>query len=299
MNTYEKQFCFESELQEKLEKNLLHCFRNFRESNKFNPDLFSKLVNYSKEKNIDNTFADDGIYYLDTYSNGMNYYLDVYSGLIYYKDGEKFKIAKGACISKDYDIIDAAYLRKCLKHPETKRGMLILPSMYYEVTSLDYLGYELNKIFEEPILEYCISSLQELKSLIAELTARMSECKFYKKIWLRGQRQEYTISRSRETLERLGIPAAYSAMPSLIPSLGRKVNSINYNDLHNSNMMWEKAFRVWALCKCKDFKKYYVGSKLYNELIKRIDPEGMTKIIYESDYDLSEILFYNSQNFDD
>lgn len=293
MNTYEEQFCFESNLALNLENSLHNCFFNFRESNKFSPDLLSEFISYSKEKNIDYSFNDDGIYYLDTYSNGTNYYLDIYSGLIYYKDGDNFKIAKGACASKDYDLIDAAYLRKCLNHPESKRKFLILPNEFYEVTSLDYLGHDLNSIFYEPILEYNVSTLQELKSLITELSSRLSECKFYKKIWLRGQRQEYTISRSRKTLERLGIPMAYSTMPSLIPSLGRQIDSEHYNEFHNSNMLWEKAFRVWALCKCEDFKKYFVGSKLYNELIKHIDPEGMTKIIYNSEYDLSEILFSN------
>lgn len=61
MNTYEEQFCFESNLALNLENSLHNCFFNFRESNKFSPDLLSEFISYSKEKNIDYSFNDDGI----------------------------------------------------------------------------------------------------------------------------------------------------------------------------------------------------------------------------------------------
>ena len=50
MNTYEEQFCFESNLALNLENSLHNCFFNFRESNKFSPDLLSEFISYSKEK---------------------------------------------------------------------------------------------------------------------------------------------------------------------------------------------------------------------------------------------------------
>lgn len=97
------------------------------------------------------------------------------------------------------------------------------------------MGYKLKDIFFASIPEYTVSTKKELKELISDLTSLLSQSKFFRKLWFRGQRKEYTITRSKETLRKLGLPLSFEIMPALVPSLGRDIEHKNFDEICNLN----------------------------------------------------------------
>ena len=92
-------------------------------------------------------------------------------------------------VGQEYDIFDAAYLRRYLAHPETRHQVLSIPGdglVSGEITSLNYLGLEIKDIFSEPIVEYTVSSREELDELLSEITTTLTKSKYFRKLWFRG-----------------------------------------------------------------------------------------------------------------
>lgn len=108
----------------------------------------------------------DGIYFLSSYKDKADYYIDTHTGLIYIKSDDRFRVAVNTCFSKEHDVFDAAYLRKYLNDANFRNQIAFAP--VGPITSLNYLGTNIEDIFSEPILEYEVSTLQELEDLISE-----------------------------------------------------------------------------------------------------------------------------------
>lgn len=216
-----------------LKESLRMTFLDTQETNKFSPQVFNIFSIESIEKNVDNSMATDGVFYLSSDTKGRNYYVDTHIGLIYVLCDGIYSVVAHSCTSKQYDVFDAAYLRRCILNPDYRNPLLLSSGVngYKEITSLDYMGYKLKDIFFASIPEYTVSTKKELKELISDLTSLLSQSKFFRKLWFRGQRKEYTITRSKETLRKLGLPLSFEIMPALVPSLGRDIEHKNFDEM--------------------------------------------------------------------
>lgn len=230
----------------------------FRDVYRFSPQMYRMFSESCEIQNVDNSMMSDGVLYLHTDEQGKKYFLDTSSELIYYLHDGAFNIAMGACNSRQYDIFDAAYFRHYISEPNIRKQTLVYPgSVLGSVTTLDYMGYKIKDIFSVPILEYTANSLNELKEIVADITDILSTSRFFRKLWFRGQRQEYYEDRSLKTLNQLGFPEEYERMPSLIPSLGRCITEENFSQIELNMMYWIEAFKIWTLIQSEEYKEEF------------------------------------------
>lgn len=286
---------FESELIMRIEnlykKNMSVYFRDI---NKFCPEMYRMFSESCEIQNVDNSMLKDGILYLHTDNQGKKYYLDTSSELIYYIHDGICNIAMGACSSRQYDIFDAAYFRQYISKPNMRERLLVyLGNAPGSITTLDYMGYKIRDIFSVPILEYTANSLNELKKIVTEITNILSASKFFRKLWFRGQRQEYYEKRSYNTLIKLGLPKEYERMPSLIPSLGRHITKENFNEIKLNMMYWIEAFKIWTLIQSEEYKEEFaINGKNYWEVVKSLEPQKMAKFVYNCPFDIEEYVYF-------
>lgn len=266
----------------------------FRDTNKFCPEMYRMFSESCEIQNVDNSMLKDGILYLHTDNQGKKYYLDTSSELIYYIHDGICNIAVGACSSRQYDIFDAAYFRQYISKPNMRERLLVyFGNAPGSITTLDYMGYKIRDIFSVPILEYTANSLNELKRIVTEITNILSTSKFFRKLWFRGQRQEYYEKRSYNTLIKLGLPKEYERMPSLIPSLGRHITKENFNEIKLNMMYWIEAFKIWTLIQSEEYKEEFaINGKNYWEVVKSLEPQKMAKFVYNCPFDIEEYVYF-------
>ena len=293
MSNVEKEYVehalFESDLKTKI-ANLIEFpgggmqLLTHREFNKFNPNAYNFLLSKFPKQGYDNSMIGDDIYYLTTDTRNRMYYLDCSIGLIYVVIDGVFSIAINSCYSSEYDIFDAMFLRHYLIDPNFRCRYPKYFSWYSEITSLDYLGHKVEDIFSIPIPEYTVSSMLELKSIIRDIEKVISESKFFRKLWYRGQRREYTVKRSIKTLNKIGFPVDYSKVPSLIPSLGRANDkNIDYKSIMLSNEHWLMAFRIWVSSQNPYSSPYSrFDTSMYKKLIENFDTKNMIALMEDS-----------------
>ena len=291
---YAEELNFEAELMMNIEK--LYMQNKdvyFRDINKFCPKVHSLFSEFCKIQNADNSMMNDGILYLDVDKEGKKYYLDTSTELIYYVQDGIYNIAMGACSSRQYDIFDAAYFRHYISAPDVREYPLVYPgNILGTVTTLDNMGYKIRDIFSVPILEYTANSLNDLKGIVMDITDILSTSKYFRKLWFRGQRQEYFENRSYKTLSKLGFPKEYERMPSLIPSLGRYITIENFNEIKFNMMYWIEAFKVWTLIQSEEFnEEFVINGENYWKIVKSLEPQRMAEFLYNYPFDIEEYVY--------
>lgn len=265
----------------------------FRDISRFCPQMYRKFSESCKIQNVDNSMMNDGILYLHTDAQGKNYFLDTNSELIYYVQDGTYSIAMGACSSRQYDIFDAAYFRHYISEPNIRKQLLVYAGNVNVTTTLDYMGHKIKDIFSVPILEYTANSLNELKEIVTDITDILSSSKFFRKLWFRGQRQEYYENRSFNTLNKLGFPKEYEKMPSLIPSLGRCITEENFSEIKLNMMYWIEAFKIWTLTQSEEYKEEFsINGKNYWKIVKNLEPQKMAEFVNEYPFDIEEYVYF-------
>lgn len=288
-----KQQDFEQKLKYSLEKYYIwrEGSTHTKEFRKFDPYDYSDFVKSSKEEDVDNSMLDDEILYLATDDEGKKYYLDRNIGLVYYVKDSIFYIAEKCCYALEYDIFDAAYLRRCIMDKNFRKEK----NVFYDSQKY-HMNYNLANLFSVPILEYVASSKKDLNDIVCELTEILLSSKMVQKIWFRGQQKEYYQNRSEETICKLNLPEYYTRMPSLIPSLARFLTKENYSSIHDDMKYWIEAFRVWTLTQSKEFKyDFTLDGLLYKEAIKSLEGMKMYTFMDKIPYDIGEYIFYQSK----
>lgn len=288
-----KRILYEFKIVKNIENLLvLPCYPILNDTVKFYPPILTDLIQKSEAQNVDNSMLNDGIVYIDTYEEtGDMYYLDTYTGLIYRYDGE-FNVLSSGNFSSQHDIFDAAYFRQYLKDQTIKNRILTYSGIgVREIFSLDYMGYRLSDVFSVPILEYHAENRKELDEIINTIKSCLSQTRFFKKLWFRGQRAEYPNIRSNETIQKLGFNNGYNTMPSLVPSLGRNISLENYSTISNEVMRWKIAFKIWTLVQTKEYKDILgLGTSGYEEMMTYIEKDKLAEFIKDYPYDLSDYL---------
>ncbi|MBQ7001732.1 MAG: hypothetical protein IJN67_11935 [Oscillospiraceae bacterium] len=267
-------------------------FANLRDICRFSPDMFLKFQQDCAVDGRDLSLAIDGIYNCRTDAHGREYFVDCNSGLVLLQEDSKFAIAKYACTSKHYDIFDAAYLRNYIAHPEKRKWGIALPSGIGEITTLDYLGLQVEDVFSTPILEYSVSTRRELNEVISEITSILSESKFFCKLWFRGQRKEYENTTTRGVARKIGFPEEFDKMPSLVPSAGRLTDVGEYKEMRKQSIYWNQAFKVWLLSQLKGVvQEFKIDGEMYKEMLRSLEPDKMIAFLNNNPYDIEEYVF--------
>ena len=291
----EEKEIFEAHIGLDLERCLQNDFVNYRDLSRFSPITFAEFVSACTSKDRDTSMTKDGIFHYATDRQGRPYFVDCVSGLILCQEGKKFSIAKGACTSKEYDIFDAAYLRQYIAHPEIRKQRLIISDPQGwggEITTLSYLGLDLKDIFLTPILEYTISTVAELEQCVQNISSILSESKFFSKLWFRGQRKEYTLTRSQDVIRKLGLPCEYGSIPSLIPSAGRITETDQYKAIRKEQLYWGAAFKIWLISQTDRFKSQFsIDAPMYMDLIQNLEADKMGVLLVDCPYDIEDIFF--------
>lgn len=289
---YKEKVWIEYDIANTLEQLACADFVNLRDICRFSPDTF---LNFEKECTIDgrdSSMVADGIYHCRTDEYGREYFVDSNSGLVLLQEDSEFSIAKYACTSKHYDIFDAAYLRNYIAHPEKRRQGLVVANGIGEITTLDYLGLRVKEVFSTPILEYTVSTRRELNELISEISSILSESKFFRKLWFRGQRREYENATTKGVVNRIGFPGEFTKMPSLVPSAGRLIDADKYKDMRRQSIFWNQAFKVWLLSQLKGaVQEFRIDGEMYKEMLSSLEPDKMIEFLNNNPYDIEEYVF--------
>ena len=289
---YFDQVMVEHNIASSLEKYASADFVNLRDICKFSPDMFLRFQDQCVSDDKDTSMAAEGIYHFTTDSLGREYYVDSNSGLVLFQENSDFTVAKYSCYSKHYDIFDAAYLRNHIENPGSRKNGLILTNSFEEITTLNYLGLKIKDVFSTPILEYVVSSKAELNELLSELTSILSESKFFRKLWYRGQRIEYEKTVSKDVVNRIGFPESFTKMPSLVPSAGRLNDTDKYRDARKQCIFWNQAFKVWMLSQLGGVKQEFrVDGNIYREMLRSLAPDKMSEFLENTPYDIDEYVF--------
>jgi len=298
-NNRERKNAFEFQLCQTLEQYYVNFFApiNYRDVYRFSPNAYTDFMEKSRKKNIDNSMLNDCILYLDTDDCGNNYYLDSESGLIFYIQDNSCYVTRYGNFSSQHDILDAAYFRRYISDESFRNRTLVFPRDYWgEITTSHYMAYNFEDIFTTPILKYTAMSMDDLKSIILEITNILSSSKFFQKLWFRGQRQEYLKIRSPKTVNKLGLKRDYEKMPYLVPSLGRYITKENFETIKTNMLFWLEAFKIWTLTQSKKFEnEFAIDSPLYKEIVKCIEPFKMAEFMNKIPYDISEYIYFQHE----
>lgn len=262
-----------------------------QEAYRYWPPAHIDFINAHISKNQTNSMFEDGIVFLDTDECGRNYYLDCESGLLFYQQNDSYHIAR-INFSAQHDILDAAYFRKIISIESFRNQSTILSSNIDDIKKIGpCITDNLSDIFLIPILEFTAYSTDELNDIVDEIESILSFTRC-RKLWFRGQRQEYLRSRSQETLDKLGLKKAYASFPSLIPSIGRSITNDNLNCIARDMMIWTEAFKIWTLTQSNEFRDIFqIGGHNYNSFIKHIEPFDLVEYIEQFPYDIAEYVY--------
>ena len=272
-------------------------FVNFRDISKFSPEQFDIFVSECVLEGKDQSMIPDGIYHCGTDKAGRKYYVDTLTGLLLFEDDSAFYISKACYTSKHHDLLDAAHLREHLLSSEEKHIKRPLFTKDDILPDLSYLGTRVDGLFTARIPEYSVSTKKDFEDLVASLVSRLSECKLFRRIWFRGQRQEYTVHRSSETLERLGMPHEFGEMPSLLPSAARVSGNDAYWAMRRMSMYWNTAFKIWMMSQVERTpSELQIDGPLYKELLRSVEGEKMIELLHTCPYDIVEEYIYEKDN---
>lgn len=293
INSFVEKALFEHNISLNLERYLRYDLINFRDICRFSPKMFSEFVRVCTTSSQDISMAKDGVYHYATDKHDRKYFVDIMSGLVLLQNDDSFSVATHSCTSKHFDIFDAAYLRQYILNPERRTQRLFIANNEIgEITTLHYLGNHVADIFAAPIPEYTVSSRNELEDLIEDLTTILSRSKFFRKLWFRGQRTEYTVERSENTTKRLGFPKEFTCMPSLMPSAGRSTDPNNYQEMRLMSMYWTTAFNVWLLSQTDGVKpEFKIDAPMYREMLGNLEPTKMACFLRDNPYDIDEYVY--------
>lgn len=271
--------------------NLYPIKQGYREDSRFSPFWKETLEQNSILQNIDNSMIQDGVFCFSTDSASRRYYIDTHSGLIFIIDGKTCYVnTYGEHTSPQYDIFEAAFHRRFIQDASFRNKMNAKP-LFSDMTALNYLGREVRDLFSVPIIDYTVSSKKELDEILDSLKAILSESIFYKKIWFRGQRKEYSVSRTEKTIDTLNLPNEYQTMPLLSPSISRHIgDETGYSRIAESKSRWISAFGVWLLSQSKEFPFMAIGEPDYYNVLKNLELEKMLKFIDEYPYDIADYI---------
>jgi hypothetical protein len=203
------------------------------------------------------------------------YLIDTFSGLPFILDNDFLKnIKKGFdpksgkhlpesrlrlnpawMYTHELDVIDACYYRDRLRNSAPSHWGIINPPIL-KAAAIDLYtaayGTRARHFLSAPIADYEASTFEECEAILASIKDNLQQGAYFRRLWLRGQRQEYTLTRDKRVCALLGFGREGATQPSLIPSLGRfalnNPGKVNYGyALVGPNHYWKKPFLIWVI----------------------------------------------------
>jgi len=207
------------------------------------------------DRRVAKTFGDDGVRIKIDERREMGYLLDTVSGMPFGVDGGRLWLAVPFMLSPQHNVVDACYFRDRLRGKAPGQGGMVFTGLMtggaidryvgaFGIDDLSFLG--------TPIVDYEAATVEQCHRILDEIKTKLSAGPYFRRLWLRGQRREYSIPRSKTVCDRLGFGGAGANLPSLLPSLGRYArdpkNTVDPGWVFmGPNHWWKKPFLVWII----------------------------------------------------
>lgn len=215
---------------------------------------------------------------------------DTISGLPFIYDRDKLQLDTTIMFSPEFDIIDSCYYRKKLsKMPKSGGGFTFTNT--FTSSALDRYGINSFEYLSNEIVEYSVNSKEELNDTIKSIQTELEKGSYFKRLWLRGQKEEYLGSRNIEVSNFLGFENCGINQPSMLPSLGRflKNNPTTLEEKYailGSSYRWEKPFIIWVIRNNPEWLDHYpeFKEKVEDSLVSS-DPSDFSRVLGEIRFD--------------
>lgn len=176
---------------------------------------------------------------------------DTMTGLPYICEQGQMMLDRGRMLSPHYDVIDACFYRQLLREGDYPgKGKMLLTSLFTR-SALDRYGLASVHVLDQKIKDYYVNSKTELLQTVQEIEQKLGSGPYFKRLWFRGQRTEYTINRDPQVCQMLGLGFSGQQSPSLLPTIGRYVRDGGKVDFSfvfaGPNHAWKKPFIMWFI----------------------------------------------------
>jgi len=190
-----------------------------------------------------------------TIKDESRYLLDTVSGLPYLYANGSLELHVRQMFSAQHNVIDTCYFRDRLRNKAPGQDSFVVTPLMTGGAIDRYLGVTNNNginFLDSPIIDYEASSISELNAIINEVEQKLSTGPYFRRLWFRGQRQEYCHKRDESICSFLGQGKSGVELPSLLPSLGRYArkpeNIIDHSWVaFGPNHWWKKPYIVWVI----------------------------------------------------
>lgn len=237
--------------------------------------------------------AAGGVRYVEQ-PDRLPFLLDTVTGLPFIVWEGRIVVAVTRLLGHEHDVIDARYYRsRLVGNAPGQGGVIATPLMTggsidrfvgaYTIEDLSYLG--------TPIVDFHASSTAECTAILSHIHDTLSIGPYYKRIWLRGQRREYTLERSKIVCEALGYGTDGERQPSLLPSLGRYAvehpSQIDWGwVVFGPNHLWKKPFLIWVIRQNPQWLRHYpVFMERIEASLRTDDDEEFARILGDIQFD--------------
>lgn len=222
------------------------------------------------------------------------YLRDALSGLPFRKTHDGLVLDRNRLFSPQHNLIDACYFRDRLRGTALGQRSVVFTTSITGGAIDRYEGFNsgsATSYLSSPIVDYEARTRSEFDKIIHDVGEKLRSGPYFRRLWLRGQRTEYLISRSPAVCNALGFGASGTAMPSLIPSLGRYALTPG-NDVDDRwvmagpNHWWKKPYLVWVIRSNPQWlSRYPEFSKRIEDSLRSDDDFNFGQILADIQFD--------------
>ena len=222
------------------------------------------------------------------------YLLDTISGLPYHYSNGVLELHRRRMYSSHHNVIDTCYFRDRLRGMAPgHEGFLLTTSMTggaidrYKSLEAD-AGAE---FLGSPIVDFEARSRSELDKIIDSVENNLRSGPYFRRLWLRGQSEEYKLDRDDSVCAFLGFGSGGETQPSLIPSLGRyarePTNEIDEGwVMFGPNHWWKTPYLIWVIRSNPQWLDHYPEfSKRVEDALRSDDDTQFSQILFDIKYD--------------
>lgn len=222
------------------------------------------------------------------------YLIDTISGLPYHMSGGGLELNRRRMYSAQHNVIDTCYFRDRLRGTAPGQDGFVLTTSMTGGAIDRYKGLDADagaNCLDSPIVDFEARSRSELVSIIEGVKQELSKGPYFRRLWLRGQREEYKLTRDGSVCAFLGFGATGEIQPSLLPSLGRyardSANEIDYGwVMVGPNHWWKKPYLVWVIrCNPQWLDHYPEFTKRVENALRSDDDTEFAQILSDIQFD--------------
>jgi len=217
-------------------------------NNSIFPDIYN-LSNKKKHYDLLLKNINNNSFYSELYKNAFPL-IDTVSGLPFILSNNCINLDTLSMMNHELDIFDTYFYRGVLNKTIDKKDFFsVKPNYLFKHSSIDLFNeHDHEKVLLNSIPEYRVQSYEDLITTVSNISDSLTKIKYFKKLWFRGQKQEYLIDRDSSLFNEILPEGLGGKQPSLIPSLGRYyIKNPEQEGLALIRNQWVKPFLVWIM----------------------------------------------------